>query len=86
MKQPTDHDGKSKTASAVDDGHYPEQNEVTNPNNEPTHAQIAARAQELWRKRGCQDGFAERDWLEAERELGAQPHMTAQGESGSVQR
>jgi hypothetical protein len=30
MKPVTDRDGKSKTASAVDAEHYPEQNEVEN--------------------------------------------------------
>jgi hypothetical protein len=30
MKPVTDRDGKSKTASAVDAEHYPEQNEVDN--------------------------------------------------------
>jgi hypothetical protein len=29
-KYPSDHDGKSKTASAVDQDHYPEQHEVEN--------------------------------------------------------
>ena len=30
MKYPSDRDGKSKTASAVDQEHYPEQHEVEN--------------------------------------------------------
>ena len=31
MKYPTDRDGKSKTSSGADQEHYPEQNEVENP-------------------------------------------------------
>jgi len=34
MRKPTDRDGKSKTASAVDRDHYPEQNEVDQPESE----------------------------------------------------
>ena len=75
MKYNTDHDGKSKTASAVDQEHYPEQHEVKNSDFEAsshlTHDVIAARAHELWRARGRQEGSAEQDWLEAEAELRA---------------
>jgi hypothetical protein len=35
----------------------------------PTHAEIAVLAQKYWAERGWQDGFAEQDWLRAEREL-----------------
>ena len=31
--------------------------------------QIAKRAYELYEQRGCRDGQADRDWLEAEREI-----------------
>lgn len=35
------------------------------------HADIAARAYELWQERGCPDGSAEEDWHQAARELRA---------------
>lgn len=35
----------------------------------PDHQAIRQRAFELWRARGCADGYAEEDWLQAEREL-----------------
>ena len=35
----------------------------------PTHSEIAQLAQRFWAERGWQDGFAEQDWLRAEREL-----------------
>lgn len=84
MKYNSDRDGKSKTASGVDADHYPEQHEVANgdePASPPfTHEQIAKRAEELWRARGCPEGSAEEDWLQAEQEL------RAGSGSGSVQR
>jgi Protein of unknown function (DUF2934) len=83
MKYPSDQDGKSKTASAVDQGHYPEQDEVENQEPErealPTHDQIADRARELWKARGDREGSAEQDWLQAEAELRTR-------RTGSVQR
>jgi len=33
------------------------------------HAHIAARAYELYIQRGCREGCAEEDWLDAEREI-----------------
>lgn len=33
------------------------------------HARVAARAYELYVERGCCEGCAEQDWLEAEREI-----------------
>jgi len=76
MKYTTDHDGKSKTASGVDAEHYPEQNEVENTDFEqidsvPTHEEIARRAFELWKRRGCPEGSSNEDWCEAEEELRA---------------
>lgn len=69
MKQySTDHDGKSKTASAVDQEHYPEQHEVQDS---PAYDEIAARAHELWIQRGSPHGNPEQDWLEAEAQLRA---------------
>lgn len=35
----------------------------------PTHEQIAQRAYEIYEARGRQPGFAQQDWLRAEREL-----------------
>ena len=35
----------------------------------PSHDQIAQLAQKFWAERGWQDGYAEQDWLRAEREL-----------------
>ena len=36
----------------------------------PLHEEIAALAYQLWIARGREDGAAEEDWFEAERELG----------------
>ena len=88
-----DHDGKSKAASAVDSRRYPgqENSSAPAPAGVPTHEEIATRAHELWLKEGQPRDSAERNWLEAERELTAaatsrrlveQVHDTA----GSVQR
>jgi hypothetical protein len=66
VKYNTDQDGKSKTASAVDQQHYPEQHEVKNPDlGVPGHLTHDEHA------RGRQEGSAEQDWLEAEAELRA---------------
>jgi hypothetical protein len=35
----------------------------------PTYAEIAQLAERYWAERGWQDGYAEQDWLRAEREL-----------------
>ena len=35
----------------------------------PSHVEIAQLAQQYWAERGWQDGYAEQDWLRAEREL-----------------
>jgi DUF2934 family protein len=90
MKYSSDRDGKSKTASAVDQKHYPEQDEAETPrsnmNGRPTHEQIAERAFQLWNARGCPDGSAEQDWLRAEAELAANlapAHHTKFERSGS---
>ncbi|MBL8038610.1 MAG: DUF2934 domain-containing protein [Nitrospira sp.] len=48
---------------------------VTKPvtrNNQPfddVNARISARAYELYMERGCREGWAEQDWLDAEREV-----------------
>jgi hypothetical protein len=69
-----DHDGKSKTASAVDEGHYPEINtdaaeQPQDPGHPPTEDEIAERAHQIWLERGCPSGSAVQDWQEAERQL-----------------
>jgi hypothetical protein len=94
MANLTDHDGKSKTASAVDGAHYPEQNEVDRSGFDgeslPMREHIAARAFELWLDRGCPTGSPEVDWEQAEDELRAAAisrnaiHSSA-GKAGSVQ-
>jgi hypothetical protein len=91
VPNPTDRDGKSKTASAVDQEHYPEQNEVDNHGtiSEFDHAEIAERANQLWRSRGCPPGTVHQDWFEARERLRAKKNSQAtkkQGDdSGSVQ-
>ncbi len=90
MAQYTDRDGKSKTASAVDGERYPEQNEV---DDEAVwvldHADIADRANQLWRARGCPEGSALRDWFDAQEELRAsrnsQKTRKVENGTGSVQ-
>jgi hypothetical protein len=84
----SDQDGKSKTASAADQEHYPEQNEVEEPDSFPAQDRVAARAFALWHARGCPHGSAERDWLQAEAELQAELDNFAPGgtrQTGSVQ-
>ena len=88
----TDRDGKSKTASAVDAQHYPEQNEVPEQVSDgPDIEQIKQRAYELWMERGSPHGSADQDWYRAEQELrasnGSQRISDELHESsGSVQR
>ena len=43
----------------------------------PNSADIARRAFELYCERGYQDGYDVQDWLQAERELGAERNSTA---------
>jgi hypothetical protein len=73
MATVTDRDGKSKTASAVDAQHYPEQNEVSKNHplvsDGPDIEAIKSRAYELWTERGCPHGSADQDWHRAEQEL-----------------
>ena len=90
-KYSTDRDGKSKTASAVDADHYPEQNEIGEDGLFPSVDQIEQRAYEIWVRKGRLEGTAEQDWFEAEQELKSdnpsEPSspVLRQG-SGSVQR
>jgi hypothetical protein len=37
-----------------------------------TYEQIAQRAEEIWKKKGCLPGQDEQNWLEAERQLMAE--------------
>ena len=92
---PTDRDGKSKTASAVDQQHYPEQNEVDgnisgHPHRHTHDDDIARLAHERWMKRGGGPGSAEEDWFHAEEELRAKKNsedaLAGQLPSGSVQK
>lgn len=90
-KPQTDRDGKSKTSSAVDARHYPEQHEVDQEGLFPSIEQIARRAHQLWVKKGCPEGSAEQDWLQAEQELKARNSSEPSSQSvrqgsGSVQR
>jgi len=94
MSYPTDHDGKSTTASAVDLEHYPEQSETADfardPNSILQHDQIAARAFQLWLERGCPEGSADEDWHRAEAELRVEsrsnePVRSSAGRAGSFQ-
>ena len=39
------------------------------PSFDDLHAHIATRAYELYRQRGCREGCAVEDWLDAEREI-----------------
>ena len=64
-KYPIDQDGKSKTASGVDQTRYPEQHEVSSHNGGAHGAdgvsldpqEVARRAYELWMQRGPAGGF-----------------------------
>ena len=38
----------------------------------PSRDEIERKAYEIYEQRGCEDGHAEEDWFEAERELNAQ--------------
>jgi hypothetical protein len=43
----------------------------------PEHTSIGELAYRLWQARGCPEGSAERDWLDAEKQLrSAQPRVT----------
>jgi hypothetical protein len=43
----------------------------------PTEEQVRARAYELFVQRGCEHGHHQEDWLAAERELRAEPKVSA---------
>jgi hypothetical protein len=68
-----DRDGKSKSASAVDQKRYSDLTEdpISQPAETPSYEDIAARAHQLWLEQGQPPDSSERNWLEAERELKA---------------
>ena len=91
----TDRDGKSKTASAVDAKHYPEQNEVAEKDalvtKDPEIQEIEMLAYQLWIERGSPHGSSDQDWHRAEQELRAKRGSQRISDklhesSGSVQR
>ncbi|HMF79125.1 MAG TPA: DUF2934 domain-containing protein [Bryobacteraceae bacterium] len=93
MQQFSDHDGKSKTSSAVDAEHYPDGDPQQNPEraNNPSHAEIAALAYRIWEHRGRPAHSQAEDWAEAERQLIGTPEGAPDGgrfleQSGSMQR
>jgi hypothetical protein len=49
----------------------------------PTHLEIAAEAEVLWRQRGCPHGVDKEIWLEAERKLHSVPGL-AKDEAGVI--
>ncbi len=92
MAHSADHDGKSKTSSAVDGEHYPDV-ETQEDHLLPGHSEIAALAHQLWLEQGRPAHSAERDWFEAERRLTAdkrpsspQTHQGVTTSTGTVQR
>jgi hypothetical protein len=76
MPQNKDHDGKSKTSSAVDAQHYPD-GDSQDDHLLPTHSEIAALAHSIWLEQGRPHHSAERDWKEAERRLMAEKRPSA---------
>jgi hypothetical protein len=88
-----DHDGKSKTSSAVDAEHYPDggEQESTEGTRRPSDAKIAAVAHQIWEQRGRPSDSHEQDRLEAERQLIRTGNMPKDNrilaeQSGSIQR
>jgi len=70
-KSPSVTDGSSGTAVAT----APRPTVAATPSGTgatPSYDQIAQRAQELWKKKGCLPGQDEQNWLEAERQLKAE--------------
>jgi Protein of unknown function (DUF2934) len=75
VKHTSDRDGKSKTASAVDQKRHQEQHETkvieNREENSLGYDEIAERAFLIWQSKGCPMGSAEQDWYQAEEELRA---------------
>jgi hypothetical protein len=87
-----DHDGKSKTSSAVDEEHYPDGDSEQHSNTPrgPAQKEIAQLAYQLWEERGRLDNSHEQDWFEAERRLTEESETPQdlrimQAQQGSVQ-
>jgi hypothetical protein len=88
-----DHDGKSKTSSAVDQDHYPDGNseESSVAAQGPSESEIARVAYRIWEERGRPNGGHDQDWAEAERQLRQenetpQDYRILKEQQGSVQR
>lgn len=63
---------KSRVSISVQDRpspHVGASAEVGKPAFEDLHARISCRAYELYLQRGCRDGHALKDWLDAEQEI-----------------
>jgi hypothetical protein len=63
---------KSRVIISVPDGSSSAINESTQrkkPAFEDLHAHISIRAYELYLQRGCREGHAQEDWLDAEQEI-----------------
>ena len=72
------HDGKLKSASAVDGPSYPDPVE----DGAPTYEEIAGRAHQIWLEQGQPSDSAEQNWLQAEREL--RSSASSRGQLGQV--
>lgn len=88
-----DHDGKSKTSSAVDWERYPRPGAELHlqAGNAPTQREIAALAYQIWERHGRPHGSHERDWFEAEHQLKTKADVPVESrilaeQAGSVQR
>jgi Protein of unknown function (DUF2934) len=91
VASPSDHDGKSKTSSAVDVKHYPDAQDGTESTNHPSDSEIAAEAHRIWEEHGRPSDSHEQDWLAAKRKLMEARNTPKQSQilaeqSGSVQR
>ena len=62
---------KSRVIISLQDGSSSATNEPPRkkPAFEDLHARISLRAYELYLQRGCREGHAQEDWLDAEREI-----------------
>jgi hypothetical protein len=91
MKRHNGRDGESKTASVPDADQSVEQHEGREQPSlgSTSDHEIAQRAYELWRERGCPQGSAEQDWFEAADQLRALRNSVStrstSSASGSVQ-
>ena len=64
MKEPAAKGKQKNKSSIVIAGQNP-----SKPAFDDLHAHINLRAYELYLQRGCRDGHADEDWLDAEREI-----------------